>query len=65
MSDEDRRCGTCRWWGFFDENECVLTCRTCINGDSGRYNLLNRRDEGANCDFWARKESDDGEGKAN
>lgn len=69
MSDEDRRCGTCRWWkrGFVGVHE--LPIGKCLWVPSKRRlpfwftdsNVVEtHEDDGTNCPCWA-KESDDGE----
>lgn len=61
MSDENRRCGTCDYWGHVDCMQIGNRLRGCAREESEHYMTVTRHEDGTNCPCWARKESDDGE----
>lgn len=59
MSDEARRCGTCRWWELRDPQRQLGWCNhpipDCVNEDEVKCMY---DQNGTNCPCWA-KEGDD------
>lgn len=58
MTEPDKRCGTCRWWG--DGTEYSSGRRDCVapipESVADEYKFVMRPDDGTTCPCWEAKE---------
>ncbi len=59
MSDEERRCGTCRWFRVIPKIEPLGRCKFVLPQYATGPSWAQRESDGEKCPCWARKESDD------